>query len=128
LKENICWLGRLSAAQITCELRTASATVIPTFIESYSMAFVEAMKMGTPTVVSYTGGTGYLGRDEETCLFFPLGDEAMCAYQLERVLTDRELALRLSRQARQIALVRNDRQAIVQRQLEIYRQVLGEKS
>lgn len=48
----------------------------------------------------------------------------MCAYQLERVLTDPELALRLSRESRKIATVRNDRQRIVQRQLEIYRQVL----
>ena len=65
-----------------------------------------------------------LGKDEDSCLFFPPGDEAMCAYQLERVLTDPELALRLSRESRKIATVRNDRQRIVQRQLEIYRQVL----
>ena len=37
-----------------------------------------------------------------------------------------ELAQRLSRESRKIATVRNDRQRIVQRQLEIYRQILGE--
>ena len=50
--------------------------------------------------------------------------EAMCAYQLERVLTNPELALRLSRESRRIASDRNDRERIVQRQLEIYRQVV----
>ena len=54
---------------------------------------------------------------------FSSGDEAMCAYQLERILTDKELALRLSRESRKIARVRNDRRRIVERQLEIYRQV-----
>lgn len=79
--------------------------------------------MGTPTVVSYTGGTSYLGKDDETCLFFPPGDEAMCAYQVERVLRDRELSLRLSERSREIANSRNDRQRIIARQLEIYRRV-----
>jgi len=88
------------------------------------MVFAEAMRIGTPTVVSYTGGTPYLGRDEESCLFFPPGDEAMCAYQLERLLNNAELALQLSRESRKIATVRNDRHRIVERQLEIYRHVL----
>jgi len=83
--------------------------------------------VGTPTVVSYTGGTAHLGKDEDSCLFFPPGDEVMCACQLERVLTDRELALRLSRQARQIAAVRNNRQQIVQRQFNVYRQILDKE-
>jgi hypothetical protein len=47
----------------------------------------------------------------------------MCAYQLERLLTNRELALRLSQESRKIASVRNDSRRIVEQQLEIYRQV-----
>ena len=38
------------------------------------------------------GRDGFLGRDEETCLFFPPGDEAMCAYQIGRLLGDVDLA------------------------------------
>jgi glycosyltransferase involved in cell wall biosynthesis len=123
LVDAVQWLGPLNAEQIIVELKNAATVVIPTFVETYCMAFAEAMNIGTPTVVAYTGGTAYLGKDEETCLFFPPGDEAMCAYQLERVLTDTELALRLSRESRKIATVRNDHSRIVQRQLEIYRQV-----
>lgn len=125
LADAIEWLGPLGARQIVAELKNAAAVVIPTFIETYGVAFAEAMAIGTPVVVSYVGGTPSLGKDEESCLFFPPGDEAMCAYQLERVLTDEGLALRLSRESRKIAAVRNDRQRIVQRQLEIYRQVVG---
>jgi glycosyltransferase involved in cell wall biosynthesis len=120
------WLGPLNAEQIVTELKNAATVVIPSFVESYCLALAEAMRVGTPTVVAYTGGTGHLGKDEESCLFFPPGDEAMCAHQLERVLTDVELAVRLSRESRKIAAVRNDCQRIVQQQLEIYRQVMKE--
>jgi hypothetical protein len=48
----------------------------------------------------------------------------MCAYQLERVLTDATLAQRLSQASRRVAASRNDRRRIVLRQLEIYQQVL----
>jgi glycosyltransferase involved in cell wall biosynthesis len=123
LDESVEWLGPLNAEQLVPELRNAAAAVIPTFVESYCVAFVEAMSIGLPVAVAYTGGTGHLGKDEETCLFFVPGDEAMCAYQLERLLTNRELALRLSQESRKIASVRNDSRRIVEQQLEIYRQV-----
>jgi glycosyltransferase involved in cell wall biosynthesis len=126
LTNSIDWLGPLNADQIVAELKNAPATVIPTFIESSCAAMQEAMTIGSPVVVSYVGGLPSLGKDGETCLFFPPGDEAMCACQMERAWTDRELAQRLSRESRKIAAIRNDRQRIIGRQLEIYRQVLSE--
>jgi glycosyltransferase involved in cell wall biosynthesis len=78
--------------------------------------------------VAYTGGTAYLGKDEESCLFFPHGDEAMCAYQLERILTDHNLAEGLSSKARAITSARNNPETIVINQLKIYRNVIEEKS
>ena len=128
MEGNVDWLGTLSAAQIVQELQTAGAALIPTFVESYCVAMAEAMQVGTPAVAAYTGGTSHLGRDEETCLFFPAGDSAMCAYQLERVLKDEKLAVRLSQQAREAATRRQDRQHLVRRQIEAYRQVLGESA
>jgi glycosyltransferase involved in cell wall biosynthesis len=128
LADAIEWLGPLNAEQIVAELKNASAVVIPTFIENCCTAMQEAMAIGTPVVVSYAGGIPSLAKGEESCLFFPVGDEAMCAYQLERVLTDEKLSQRLSQESRKIAIVRNDRERIVQRQLEIYRQVIAAKN
>lgn len=126
LQNEVVWLGALTAAEIVAQMRQASAMLLPTFIENCSTAMQEAMVFGIPLVVSYVGGLPSLARDEESALFFPAGDEAMAAYQLERILTDRALAERLSRNARAVALVRNDPQRILQNQLEIYRQVLAE--
>lgn len=84
--------------------------------------------LGVPAVASYTGGIPCLCKDEESALFFTPGDEVMCAYQLERLLTDRQLAVRLSRTARAIATERNGPEKIVSRQFEIYRQVIADGS
>lgn len=126
LMNAIEWLGPLHAEQIVSELKQASAQVIPTFIENCCTSMQEAMAVGTPIVASYVGGIPSLAKDEESCLFFPPGDEAMCAQQLERLLNNRDLAMHLSRESRKIAAVRNDRQRIVEKQLDIYRQILSQ--
>lgn len=123
LSESIDWLGPLNAEQIVAELKNAAAVVIPTFVETYCMAFAEAMSIGTPAVVSYTGGTAHLGKDEDSCIFFPPGDEAMCAYHLERILTDQKFSHKLSSKARAIASIRNNPETVVRNQMGIYRRV-----
>ena len=124
--DNVKWLGPLSASEIVSELQSCAATVIPTFIENCCTSMQEAMMIGTPLVVSYVGGLPSLAKDEDSALFFPAGDAEMCAYHLERLLTDRALAERIGRRAREVALVRNDPERIVRNQIEIYQQVLAD--
>ncbi|WP_129127759.1 glycosyltransferase family 4 protein [Geomonas oryzae] len=123
LEENVRWLGALSAGEIVGEMRRASAILLPTYVESYCLALAEAMMLGVPAVVTYTGGTSCLARDGESALFFAPGDTAMCAYQLERILSDRELACSISNMARTVALARNDTQRIIANQIEIYKRL-----
>lgn len=123
--DDLAWLGFLSAAEVVEQIGSAGACLVPSFIENCSNAMQEAMLVGAPVVASYAGGLPSLARDDESALFFPPGDEAMCAYQLGRALSEEDLATRLSRNARQTALVRNDRERRVRRQLRIYERVLG---
>ncbi len=125
LGDQVHWLGPLPAARIVEELAASAMMVIPTFVESYCMALAEAMFLGTPTVVSFTGGTSFLGSDNETCLMFPPGDEAMCAYQMERLLADADLAWNISRAARAVAVPRHEPQATAQAQLAFYKKILS---
>jgi glycosyltransferase involved in cell wall biosynthesis len=126
LSKNVEWLGPLSAMEIARELQNCAAALMPSHCETYSVAFAEAMQLGVPLITSFTGGTAWLGKDEESALFYPAGDDVMCAHQLWRVLTDPELAGRLSKKGREIAVSRNDPQKIVLNQLEIYRRVIDE--
>jgi glycosyltransferase involved in cell wall biosynthesis len=125
VESNLLWLGPLTVQEILDELQNCSANVVPTFVEGYCLALAEALYLGVPTAISFTGGTSYLAEDDETGLFFPPGDDAMCAYQLDRLLKDRVLAERLSSKSREAAKVRNDRNYIIKNQLDIYRNILS---
>ena len=85
----------------------------------------EALYLGVPTVSAYAGGVPALAQEEEAALYFPPGDEAMCSYQVERLLNDRDLSMRLSCNARTVARKRNDPAKIVANQLQIYRKVIA---
>jgi len=122
---NIIWLGALDGEQIVDELRKCSLMVLPSYIESYGLAHAEAMAVGTPCVCSYNGGYSYLGEDEKTTLFFPPGDHIMCAFQIERVISNRELAESLSNMAMIKTLLRNDKEKIIKRQIQIYNEVIS---
>jgi glycosyltransferase involved in cell wall biosynthesis len=125
IAEQIDWLGPLLATVIVEELQNCSVMLMPSHCETYCLAFAEALYLGVPTVSAHTGGTDWLARDNESALFYMPGDEVMCAYQLERLLTDSDLANRLSRNARAVALKRNDPAKIVANQMKIYRQVIA---
>ncbi len=125
VKPNVVWLGALNDSEIVEEMRSAAGMVLPTYIESYCLAMVESMMVGIPSVVSYVGALPFNAVDERSALFFAPGDEAMCAYHLRRLLTDRALAERISQGAREIALVRNNTNRIIRDQIGIYHQVLS---
>jgi glycosyltransferase involved in cell wall biosynthesis len=125
LESNIIWLGALNGRQIVEELIRSSVVVLPSYIESYGVAHVEAMAIGTPCVCSFNGGAAYLGEDEKTSLFFPPGDDVMCAFQIERILSNKELAESISKMARDRTLIRNDSEQIVNRQIQIYKEILN---
>lgn len=124
ISENIRWLGPLDANGIIQEFHKASAVVIPSFVETYSLAMAEAMVLGVPVVASYVGAMPELARDRESALFFPPGDEVACACQLGKIIGDRKLADRLSQNARQTGLLRNAPDEVVTRQITIYNKIL----
>ena len=125
IESNIEWLGPLDAHGLIDELLAADVMLLPSYMENCSTTMQEAMLVGTPVVASYTGGLPSLATDGQSALFFPTGDEALCAYQAERLISNCSLAERLSAEGKKVAAVRNDPQRIMSQQTEIYRQVLA---
>jgi len=125
ISDNIRWLGPLDANEIVQLYHQASAVVIPSFVETYSLVMAEAMVVGVPVVASYAGAMPELARDGESALFFPSGDETACAWQLRRILSEPDLAHRLSNKAREIGLSRNEPRAVTEWQIEIYNKILA---
>jgi glycosyltransferase involved in cell wall biosynthesis len=126
INEQIDWLGPLTAEQISNELQECSVMLMPSHCESYGVAQAEAMYLGVPIVTASTGGSAWLAQDEHSALFYPPGDEAMCAWQIERLLKDQDLSKLISENARTIAIKRNDPSKIVANQIEIYREIIAE--
>ncbi|MEM4166721.1 MAG: glycosyltransferase [Candidatus Bilamarchaeaceae archaeon] len=127
LCRNVNFLGLLDADSIIKQLYSSSLVVVPSFIETYSLALAEAMYLGVPVVASYAGAMPELAKDGESALFLPIGDPVSCAMQIDRVLSGQNLAKKLSENARKIGLVRNNKESVLKKQLNIYNDILSKE-
>ena len=125
LEENVVYLGSLDENQIISHLQEANACVIPSFIETYCLAFAESMIVGTPTIASFAGAMPELAENGKEALFYNSVDYFTCAALIDKVLQDKELAERLSMNGRQRRMRENNMDAVVKTQLEIYENVLN---
>lgn len=124
LNDCITFLGPVPEDIIVKEMLQAHVYVLTSYIENSCNSLIEGLMVGVPCVASYVGGIPSLMKDEETGLFFQKGDGAMLAMNIRRIFDDDELALKLSRNARESALSRYDSERIVNGQLETYHEVL----
>jgi glycosyltransferase involved in cell wall biosynthesis len=106
-------------------LARADVAVLPSLEEGMSNAVMEAMAAGRPVVATDVGDTGELLRDRGV-LVSP-ADPAALADGLERVLTDPVLAGRLSRTARAWSRDHLPVDAMVERHVRIYTELLERK-
>jgi glycosyltransferase involved in cell wall biosynthesis len=127
LSDNITWLGPLSGESIIEFLKKSSVSIFPSFSESYGLALAESMAIGSPIVASYNGGYAYLGHDNKSVLFFPPGDASMCAFQIKRILKNKDLAIRLSKNARRLCFQRNAPSKIIKNQIDIYQLIIDKQ-
>ncbi len=127
IEDSIDWLGSLNADQIINELQHCQVNLVCSFVESYCLALAEPMYLGVPCVSSFNGGTSWIGKDEETVLFFQPGDSVMCAHKISRILRESQLACYLSKNARELGLRRHNPKTIIERQMFIYNEIIKDK-
>ena len=124
IQDNVEFTGPLSAPELVREMHKSYAVVHSSFVESYSLSLAESMAVGVPCVISHAGGMSELAENEESGLFYSPCDYRECASQIERLISDRKLALRISESSYELARVRNCADAVIAMQLDIYRKVL----
>jgi glycosyltransferase involved in cell wall biosynthesis len=125
LEKHIVALAPLEDWEVVRELEHAHVFVLPSFIENSPNSLSEAMIVGTPSVVSFTGGIPSMVKDGESALCFPLGDSVLLAHQIRRIFNDINLAYTLSLNGQKQAHTRHCRSDIIKRQLEIYTSILS---
>jgi glycosyltransferase involved in cell wall biosynthesis len=124
LENNVTWLGSITAPIIIENLQQASVFVNPSYVESYSAAFAEAMSVGTPSVVSFSGAMPELAINNKEALFFTPGDYKRCAHLIIKLMSDNTLSEEISKNAVIRSEERNVKFDIMQEQIEIYNAIL----
>ena len=97
----------------------------PEVDDAFGRTLVEAMLTGTPVVASRSGGHPEIIDHGVTGMLSPADDAAAMAAMALELLTDLELAQRVSREARQQATRRYSAAAHAERMMALYRDAAG---
>ena len=120
--------GVVEREAIKEHLRQATLLALPSLEDNCPMVVLEAMAAGLPVVAAKVGGLPDLIEDGKTGLFCDPLSESSLRGGVEKLLADASAAAQLARQARQSALDRFHPRLIARRHLEIYHEVLGDRS
>jgi glycogen(starch) synthase len=96
--------------------------VVPSLYEPFGMVVLESMAMGTPTIVADTGGLSEIVVHEETGLKFEPGNPKSLADAMLRVLSDDDLASRITSDAMAYMGDTYNWDRIARSTLDVYRQ------
>lgn len=124
IKDNVLFLGPCDAERIVSELQQCNVCVVPSFIETYCLAFAEAMMVGVPVVCSYAGAMPELAEEGREALFYNSMDYVTCAAKIDKLLQDRALSTIISENARKRRMRENNPETIVSLQITNYEDLL----
>jgi glycosyltransferase involved in cell wall biosynthesis len=128
LLDSVEFLGPLNSSDSISAMLNSSVMVFPSYVESYGVAFAEAMYVGVPTICAYNGGSSFLGIDNQTTLFFEAGDFQWCSQLIENIIGDKLLREKLSKNAIEIAEARHSIKKIIDKQISIYENIIFKQS
>jgi glycosyltransferase involved in cell wall biosynthesis len=98
-RDRLTLTGNQPPERLFPAVAAADVVVLPSRWESFSLAALESMALGRPTVVSRVGGLTEFVQHEHNGLVVPPGDAPALARAVTRLLDDQELRTRLGAQA-----------------------------
>lgn len=124
LEDNVHYTGPLNEAQIIGHLQKSNVCVVPSYIETYCLAFAESMIVGVPTVASFAGAMPELAVHEREALFYNSMDYKTCAAHISTLIENKEYAEFISKNGLSRRKKQNDINTVVQTQLNIYNSII----
>lgn len=103
IDDRVSFPGGVPKREVSHWLQQGDIFLNTTTAESFGVSVMEAAACGLPIVTTNVGELPYLWQDEEDALLVPVGDAHAMANAVRRLLTDRQLAERLSQNARRKA-------------------------
>lgn len=125
LANNILFAGKQDAKGMVEIICSTDIFIQPSFVESYSLALAEAMRLGKPSVVAYAGAMPELASNNNNAIFYSPKDYRSCANAILKLFGSRVLCDRFSKNAFEIARERENTTDVVETQLSIYRDILS---
>jgi N-acetyl-alpha-D-glucosaminyl L-malate synthase BshA len=123
LERHVMFLGKQDHVERL--FPTAHVLLMPSELEAFGLAALEAMACGTPPVATRCGGVPELIHDGVNGFLEPVGDIAAQARRVVELLTDEKLYERVSRAAREAAQSRFSTETVIPRYERHYERVLG---
>jgi glycosyltransferase involved in cell wall biosynthesis len=118
---------RASKDEVVKEYAKASVVVLPSLLENAPMVISEAMAAGKPVVATPAGGIPDMVDDGKTGFIVPMRDAVALAKAIGTLIRDSDLRVRLGAASKEVAEKRFRRSAVVDKTLEFYREILGER-
>ncbi|MGH9480878.1 MAG: N-acetyl-alpha-D-glucosaminyl L-malate synthase BshA [Terriglobales bacterium] len=121
LSEHVTFLGKQDHVERL--IPETHVLLLPSELESFGLAALEAMACGVPPVATSTGGLGELITPGVDGFLEPVGDIAAQAARVVALLEDQRLHARMAEAARHTAASRFDSARIIPRYEQYYQEV-----
>lgn len=125
IEDNVEFVGRRTGEEMIRHLQTANVFAFPSAYDTDSLSICEAQMLGVPVVAALRGGAGELIQDKVSGFCYNFTDYPLLAEIICQLFANGDLCDEISRNAIKQAHLRHAREANVQKQLDLYRQLIG---
>ena len=123
ISDKVIFMGKQE--EIYLVLSAADVFLLPSGLESFGLAALEAMSCGVPCITSDAGGLPEVNRHGVCGYIAPLGDTDKMSEYVIKILEDPNLKKELSRNARNHAFKNFHDDIIIPKYLDLYQKVLN---
>jgi len=124
--DNVNFVGK--QAKIADYLGAADVSLLPSELESFGLAALEAQACEVPVIASRVGGIPEVINDGETGFLSDIGDTEKMSADVVKLLSDEKMRLRFGAKGRELAISRYSTEKIIPQYIEFYEKILASKS
>lgn len=126
VKNDTIFVGK--QANIADYLGVADVFLLPSELESFGLAALEAEACEVPVIATRIGGIPEVVAEGETGLLSDIGDTEKMSDDVMKFLQDEEMRLNFGRKAREFAVSRYSSDLIIPQYIAFYEKILGARS
>ncbi|MBA3600494.1 MAG: N-acetyl-alpha-D-glucosaminyl L-malate synthase BshA [Acidobacteria bacterium] len=126
VKDSIAFVGK--QANIADYLGVADVFLLPSELESFGLAALEAQACEVPVVATRVGGLPEVVADKESGFLSDIGDTEKMSDDVIKVLSDEELHRAFGLRGRELAISRYSSELVIPQYIKFYEKVLSQSA